>query len=84
MQLQQSTHSLTRMFVEGSQPPSQWRSHILQSLHCFSIFPMRQTANRLISPNNAPRGQINLQYNRGINRLPSIAAEKTIKISQPP
>jgi len=77
IQLQQRTHSLTRIAVEGRHPPSQFRSHILQSLHISTSFPMRQTASRLISPNNAPKGQMNLQYMRGIKRFARSALKKT-------
>ncbi|MHC4087796.1 MAG: hypothetical protein ACYSU5_21710, partial [Planctomycetota bacterium] len=60
-QLKQSTHSLILILPLGSQAPSQERSHNLQLEHSLWFLPIRQMANRPRMPNNAPRGQMNLQ-----------------------
>ena len=69
MQFRQTKHSLLRRSWCGSDAPSQLLRQRSQSVQRTGSRSIRQSANRLKIPSNAPSGQIARQKNRGIHQF---------------
>ena len=84
MQLKQTKHSLLRRAAWGSEAPSQWRRHRLQSVHLVRSRSMRQKAKRDSTPRNAPSGHSTRQKKRGMTRFMPTSATSASPTNQAP
>src|SRR5436190_21145735 len=69
MQFRQTKHSLLRRSWCGSDAPSQFFKQRSQSVQRTGSRSISQSANRLKTPSNAPKGQSARQKKRGIHQL---------------